>query len=214
MPLIGWGLLAGGALFVAGGAVHPDEQSPGLGVKEHLRILFLDSAWYPSHALLLVGLVLLAVSLVALVRGGALAAAPLAHRVGVGAAAGAVLAALGMVPHLVAASEADRIAAGQGTGITDIYVVAETVTVPVFGFGIAALAVVGAVTATLGDRVTAALGVIGGVAYGLAGGSFAFTDRLTVLFPAAAGIGLWTMAAGIGLVLRHQVQSSTRSLTT
>lgn len=54
--------------------------------------------------------------------------------------------------------------------------------------------------------MSAALGVVGGVAYGLAGGTFLFTDGLNVLFPFASGIGLWAIAGGIGL-LRPRVAS-------
>jgi len=57
-------------------------------------------------------------------------------------------------------------------------------------------------TRTIGNWVAAVLGVIGGVAYALAGGTFLLTDRLNFLFPISSGIALWAMAAGIGLLLR------------
>ena len=206
-PLVGWGLLAGGALFFVGGSMHPKEDPPGVGVLEHLRVMFEDPAWYRSHAFLLVGMVLLAASLVALVRGGTLAASRRAQAVGAVAAVAAVLGALDMLLHLVAASEADSIAAGHATPITNVHVVAETLTVPAFGFGVAALAIVGALTRTLGDRVTAVLGAVGGAGYGLAGGTFLFTDQLNFLFPLASGIGVWACAAGIGLLVRSRAMS-------
>jgi len=53
----------------------------------------------------------------------------------------------------------------------------------------------------------AVLGVVGGVAYGLAGGTVLFTDKLDVLFPASDGIGLWCLAAGIGLLLASRTHS-------
>lgn len=202
-PLVKWALVGGGAFFFVGGSMHPGEDPPGLSVKEHLQLLFSDSAWYPSHALFLVGMVLMAVALVALVRGGTLPT-PRAQMVGAIAAVAAVLAAFGMLLHLVAASEADRIAAGQSTPITNVHVVVETITIPAFGFSIAALSVIGASTRTVGNRLIAVLGVVGGVAYGLAGGTFAFTDALNFLFPVASGIGLWAIAAGIGLLLRSR----------
>ncbi len=203
-PLVAWGLVAGGVLFFAGGPLHPHEDPPGVGVKEHLRVMFEDPAWYPSHALLLVGTVLIAVSLVALVRGGSLSGVPRVHTVAVVAAAAAVLAAPATLLHLVAAVDADRIAAGRSTPLSDVQVVVETITVPVFGFAMAALAAVGAHTRTLGNRLTAVLGVLGGVGYGLAGATFLFTDALDPLFPAAAGIALWTVAAGVGILLRQR----------
>ena len=203
-PQVGWGLLGGGAFFFLGGSMHPGEDPPGLSVKEHLHLLFQDPAWYPSHALLLVGMVLIAASLVALVRGGALASVPRAQRVGGIAAVAAVLGALDMLLHLVVASEASSIAAGEGAPLTDVHVVAETLTLPAFAFSIAALGVIGASTRTIGNRLTAVLAVVGGVSYGLAGASFAFTDRLNFLFPGGGVIGLWAVATGIGLLLRSR----------
>jgi hypothetical protein len=200
-PKIGWGLLIGGAFFLTGGPMHPKEDPPGVSAKEHLRVMFEDPAWYPSHALLLVGMALIAASLVALARGRSLSGVRRAHVAVVIAAVAAALAAPGMLLHLVAASDADAIAAHHSTPITDVQVIVETITVPAFGFSIAALAVVGAVTRSLGNPVTAVPGVLGGVGYGLAGATFLFTDRLDFLFPAASGIALWTIAAGIGLLL-------------
>jgi hypothetical protein len=206
-PLVAWGLLSGGAFFFVGGSMHPGEDPPGLSLKEHLHLLFQDPDWYPSHALLLVGMVLIAASLVALVRGGTLASVPRAQRVGAIAAVAAVLGALDMLLHLVVASEASSIAAGEGTPLTDVHVVAESLTVPAFGFSIAALGVIGALTRTIGNRLTAVLAVVGGVTYGLAGATFAFTDRLSFLFPGGGVIGLWAIATGIGLLVRPRAVS-------
>lgn len=202
--LVGWGLLAGGAIFFVGGAMHPKEDPPGVSAKEHLRVMYVDPAWYPAHALLLIGMLLIAATLVAVARRGTLAATPRAQTVGIIAAVAATLGALGMLLHLVAAIDADRIAAHRGTPITDVLGIVETLTVPAFGFSIAALAVVGSLTrvlGTLGHSVSTALAVAGGVGYGLAGGTILFTDRFDFLFPAASGIGVWAVAAGIGLLL-------------
>lgn len=200
--LVGWGLLLGGATFFIGGSMHPKQDPPDVTVHEHLRIMFEDPAWYPSHFMLLVGMVLLAASLVALVRRGALATLPRAQKAGVIAAVTSVLAAFGMLLHLVAGSEGVKIAAGEATPIVDVHVVFETITVPAFGFSIAAFAVIAAFERILGDRVTAVIGFLGGVGYGLAGGTFLITDALNPLFPLAAGIGIWATAAGIGLIVR------------
>ncbi|CAA9518425.1 MAG: hypothetical protein AVDCRST_MAG53-3348 [uncultured Solirubrobacteraceae bacterium] len=206
-PLVGWGLLIGGAFFLAGGPMHPKEDPPGVSVKEHFRIMFENPAWYPSHAVLLVGMVLIAASLVALARGRSLADAPRAHGMTVIAAFATALAAAGMLLHLISASDADAIAAQQSTPLTDVQVIVETITVSAFGFSLAVLAVIGAMTRTLGNPATAVLGVIGGVGYGLAGATFLFTDRLDFLFPTASAIALWAIAAGIGLLLRQRAAS-------
>lgn len=209
--LVAWGLLAGGASYFAGGSMHPGQDPPGLSVKEHLLLLYKDPSWYPSHALLMVGTVLIAASLVAIARGKTFAAAPRAHTVATIAATAAVLAAVASLVHLVAASEADSLAATESTPIVDVSLVFETVTAPPFGFSIAVLAVIGTFTRTIGNRVTAALGVVGGVAYALAGGTVLFTDELNFLFPFSAGIGLWAAAAAIGLLLRARANATAGS---
>lgn len=108
-------------------------------------------------------MILIAASLLALVRGGALAQVARAQTVATIAAVAAVLAAADMLLHLVVAVEADRLAAGRSTPLTDVHVVAETLTVPAFGLSIAALALVGAWTRTVGNPVAAVLGVVGGL---------------------------------------------------
>ena len=203
-PLVAWGLLIGGTFFLVGGPMHPKQDPPGVSVKEHLRVMFEDPGWYASHVVLLVGTALIAVSLVALARGRTLAHVPRAHAATVIAAVAASLAAPGMLLHLVSASEADAIAAHDSTPLTDLQVIVETITVPAFGFSIAALALIGAATRTLGNPITAVLGFGGGVGYGLAGATFLFTDQLNFLFPAATGIALWAIAAGVGLLLRRR----------
>ena len=201
--LVTWGLLAGGALFFVGGSMHPREDPPDATRHEVLRLMFVDPAWYPAHFLILVGSILIAASLVAMVRGGNLVAFPRARMAAVIAAAGAVLGALGALVHLLAALDADRIATHAATPFTNLMGPIETLTVPAFGFSIAALALVGGLTRTLGNRVTAVLGVVGGLGYGVAGGTILFTDRLDFLFPTASGIGLWAAAAGIGFLVRR-----------
>lgn len=202
--LAGCGLLLGGAIFFIGGSMHPKQDPPDVTVHEHLRIMFEDPAWYPSHAVLLLGMVLLAASLVALVRQGALAALPRVQKAGMVAAVTSAIAAFGMLLHLVAGSEADKIAAGGSTPIVNVHLVVETLTVPAFGFSIAAFAVLAAFGRIVGDRVTAVIGLLGGVGYGLAGGTLLLTDALNDLFPLAAGIGIWAAAAGIGMIVRSR----------
>jgi hypothetical protein len=197
--LVAWGLLAGGALFFLGGSLHPKEDPPDVTVKEHIHVMVDDPAWYPSHAVLLLGMGLMAVSLVALVRSGRFADVR-AARLARAAAAATAIGTAGMLLHLVVATEADALASGGSTPLVDLHVVVETITVPLFGLAIAALALVGGRAHSLGNRATAVLGVVGGVAYALAGATFLLTDALNPLFPLAGGIGLWAVAAGIGLL--------------
>jgi hypothetical protein len=180
--------------------MHPSEDPPDVTVKEHLRLMYEDPAWYPAHTVFLGGMVLLAAALVGLVRSGPLRTVPVAHKALVVAAVTSTVAAVGSLLHLVAGSEAAAIAAGQSTPITDVQVIAETITVPLFGLSIAALAVVGAATRTLGNWPAAALGVVGGLAYTLAAGTLLFTDALNFLFPISSGVALWAVMAGVGLL--------------
>jgi hypothetical protein len=186
--------------------MHPKEDPPGVSRHEVLRLMFVDPLWYPAHSLILLGSGFIAASLVALVRGHTLAAVPRAQRAGVISAVGAVLGALGALVHLLAALDADHIANRAATPFVDLMGPVETLSVPAFGFSIAFLAVIGSQTRTLGNRVSAVLGVVGGVAYGLAGATIMFTDRLDFLFPFASGIGLWTVAAGVGLLLASAIE--------
>jgi len=198
--LAGWSLVIGGVLFFLGGFLHPHEDPPDATLKEHMRVMFDDPAWYPAHAALVIGTSLIAVALVALVRGGTLRSAPHVHTAAVVAAVAACLTAPAMLIHLVAATEADKIASHQSTPIIDTQVVAETITSPLFGLSIAALGVIGAATRTLGNWLAAAFAVVGGVAYALAGGTFLLTEALDLLFPLAGAIALWAIITGIGLL--------------
>jgi hypothetical protein len=215
----GWILLAGGVFFLAGGPLHPHEDPPGVSVKEHMRIMFDDPSWYPAHIVLLIGMAGIAAALVMLARSQAWSAgsgpsAPADSRDGergrrylraalVVAGAATVVATPAMLLHLIAALDAGRIAAHHATPLTDVQVVVETVTVPIFGLSIAVLAVIGALSRTLGNWIAAVFGVLGGVGYAIAGATFLFTEATDPLFPTAAGIALWAVIAGIGLLRRR-----------
>lgn len=200
---VAWTLIAGGAIFFVGGSMHPKQDPPDVTVKEHLRVMYEDGNWYPSHTLQLIGISLMAVALVALARSGALASVRQAQRAGAVAAVGAVGWAFGSLLHLIAATEADRMAAGQTTPLTDALIPVETVSVPVFGLGVALLAIVGLRTALVGNRTAAACAVVGGVSYAVAGATFAFTDVFDPLFPLASFIGVWAIVTG-GSMLRRR----------
>jgi hypothetical protein len=196
-PLVGWLLIAGGVIYFVGGSMHPKEDPVGVSLKERLRIMYEDSAWFPAHTVFLVGMVLLAAALVVLPRGGGLRVVGKAHTAAVVAAVATTAAAAGSLLHLLSGSEADRIASGASTPLTDVLLVAETIYAPAFGLSIAALAVVGAMTHTLGNWPATVFGVVGGLAYALAGGTFLLTDALDPLFPVASAIAVWAVIAGV-----------------
>ncbi|MGX6600965.1 hypothetical protein ACWKSP_02335 [Micromonosporaceae bacterium Da 78-11] len=197
-----WALLTGGVFFFAGGPLHPHEDPPGVSVKEHLHVMFEDPLWYPAHALLLIGMIGIATALVLLARGRSLAGRPGMQAALVVAAVAAAIAAPASLLHLIAALDADRIAAHRSTRLTDVQVLVETVTTPVFGLATAALAAIGARTRTLGNWWAAAPGILGGLGYAVAGATFLFTDRTDPLFPTAAGIAVWAVVAGALLIRR------------
>lgn len=180
--------------------MHPGDDPPGLTLKQHLLLLYEDPSWYVSHALLLAGMALIAASLIMLVRGRTLAAHRRVHGVAKIAAITAALSVISALLHLVSASDADRIAAGASTPLTDASLGVETLVIPAFGLAVAALAAIGAATRTLGNWMAAVVGVTGGVAYALAAGTALLTDALNFLFPAAAGIAVWAILVGIGIL--------------
>jgi hypothetical protein len=204
-PLTAWSLTAGGLLFLVGGAMHPNEDRPELSMAQQLRVMYEDPAWYPAHTAMFIGMVLITVALFALVRDSGIAGVPRARTTTMVAAVTSAVATVGALLHLAAATDSDRI--GQGDSmppLSQVYLVLETISVPLFGFGVAALAIVGALTGTLGNRLTAVFGVVGGIGYALAGGTAMFTPVFDFLFPTALGIGLWTTAAGIAPLLRRR----------
>jgi hypothetical protein len=197
-----WLLIAGGVTFFVGGSMHPKEDPPGVSLKEHLRVMYEDDLWFPAHTVFLVGMVLLAAALVLLVRAGGLRSVARAQTAAVVAAVATSAAAAGSLLHLASGSEADEIASGAATPLTDVLMVAETVYAPAFGLSIAALALVGALTRTLGNWVAAVFGVVGGLAYALAGGTFVLTDALDPLFPVSSAMAVWAVIAGVGALRR------------
>ncbi|WP_369244385.1 hypothetical protein [Streptomyces sp. R41] len=202
--ITGWLLLAGGTAFLVGGGMHPRVDAPDGGAKERLRIMFEDGGWYPSQALMLAGTACIAAALITLVRRRLPAGAPSVRYAAMVAAVGAALASVALLVHLLAAGEADRLVGGGATPITDTLVVVDTIAIPLFGLAIAALALAGALTRSLGNVVVAIPGVVGGVGYAFAAGTILISDRLDGLFPTAIGIALWAAAVGVQQLLRER----------
>ncbi|MFG1863257.1 hypothetical protein [Microbispora bryophytorum] len=191
-------LVLGGITFIAGGATHPGDSGEGDKVQQ-LHEMLVQPSWYPSHALLLLSMGLFAAGIFAISRrdvGRSMAAATKVVA-GIGA-----LATVGMAAHLFAALEADSLAAGQPTIISTMQTWNETTIDTLWGLSIAFLAVAGGLTRTVGNRITLALGLAGGLAYALASATIAFTDRFDPLFPVGSLIGIWAAAAGVMAVTR------------
>ncbi|MFF3879132.1 hypothetical protein [Streptomyces sp. NPDC001978] len=187
-------LVLSGVAFFAGGAIHPGDSGEGSKVSQ-LHEMLVDSMWYPSHALLLAAMACFAAAILAFRRRGSLDAG-MATATGVVSVI-AVVATIGMTLHLFTALGADGIAGGEKTFLYHLQTWNETIVDPLWGLGIAALAVAGGLTRTLGNPITLALGLIGGLAFALASATIAFTDRFDALFPLASLIGIWAVVVGL-----------------
>jgi len=162
--------------------------------------MFESSAWVASHSLTLAGFLLLAVSMAVLMRDFGNAWGSRGRLIGWAVAAGAGLAAVEAVPHLLAGSEADALLAGDSTPLTDLHKVLQAVSTPAVGLSVAALAVVSASGRALaGGRVAAPFAVIGGAAFAFAGPVIAVTENseLSPLFTGSAGLSIWLVVSGI-----------------
>ena len=187
-------LIAGGAAFFASGPLHPTGSDEG-DKTEQLHSMLVDSAWYPAHLVGLLGFACVAAGLLALRRdpairdrlGGLLTVSVVV----------AIVATLGGVIHLFAATQAAEIEHGDTTPLVAAFMGVETIINPAWGLMIAALAVVGGLTRALGNRIVLPLGLLGGLAFAVATATIAFVDTFDPLFPVAGLAGVWLIATGI-----------------
>jgi hypothetical protein len=189
------GLAGAGLLLAAGGVLHPRVDT-AVEFEEGLVGMFESGAWVAAHALTMTGFLLLAASLALLARGLGPGWSARQRAIAWAAVAGAAVAALESVPHLLAGSEADALTAGGSTPLTDLHTVLQAIATPAVGLSIAALAVS---SALYGGRIIAAVAVISGAAFALAGPAIAITQdsALSPLFAASAGLSLWCVVAGL-----------------
>ena len=104
-----------------------------------------------------------------------------------------------MVLHLFAKLDDANIVAGDPTPLLFTHAGVETITVPLVGIAFALLALTGGRSRALGNPVVAALGVIGGFGYALAGATAPFTP----LFDLVGLVGLWAAVVG-GIQIVHR----------
>jgi len=197
--VIGVCLALGGITFVAGGATHPGDSGEGNKI-EQLHEMLVQPSWYPSHALLLLSMGLFAAGIFAISRRGDLSEG-MARATKVVAGIGAI-ATVGMAAHLFAALDAESLAAGKPTFISTVQTWNETIIDTVWALSIVFLAVAGGLTRTVGNRVTLALGLVGGLAFALASATIAFTDQFDSLFPVGSLVGIWAVAVGVMAMAR------------
>jgi len=198
--LISWYLGVGGVLFFAGVVLHPHQHVEGGTLEEQFHAMFSDSRWYPAHVLLLAGMALMAAALVALARS---VPTGLPSRTTRFAAFAAVVGTAAMVLHLFAKLDDANIVAGERTPLLFTHAGVETITVPLVGIAFALLARAGGRSRVLGNPVVAALGVVGGLGYALAGATAPFTATFTPLFDLVGLVGLWAAVVG-GMQIVHR----------
>jgi hypothetical protein len=200
------GLAAAGLLMAAGGILHPHADT-GASYESALAGMFEASAWTMSHAMVLLGFLLLSLSMATLVRERG-HDWPLGLRLaGWAVAISSGLAVVESVPHLFASSEADALLSGDATPLTDLHALLGAVTTPVVGLSLAAFAVLSARDRVLANgRIAAAVAVAGGLAYALAGPLMLITadPAFSPLFAGSAALAVWLVLAGVRTARRER----------
>lgn len=193
-------LVAGGVAFFASGPLHPTGSDEGSRT-EQLHSMLVESAWYPAHLVGLLGFACVAAGLLALRREPVIR--DRLRGLLTTSAAVAVAAAVGAVVHLFAATQAAEIEDGGTTPLVIAFMGVETIVNPAWGLMIAALAVAGGLSRTLGNRIVLPLGLLGGLAFALATATIAYVDTFDPLFAVAGLAGVWLVATGVvGLTRR------------
>lgn len=193
------GLAIAGLLIGLGGALHPRVDS-SLEFDQGLAGMFESSMWATSHLLTMAGFAALAASVAVLVRALGPGWSPTLRVIGWTAAAAAGFAAVEMLPHLLAASDAGAIQRGESTSLAEVHTTLQAVSTPAVGISVAALALAGARSRTLdGGWVATPLAVLGGIAFALAGPAIAISQnsQLSPLFVGSAGLAIWAVVAGV-----------------
>jgi hypothetical protein len=189
--------LTGAAVtFNIGGALHPNDSGTG-GKVTQLHDMLLHSTWYPSHLGLLASFVLFTLAFLRL--SGRHDLAPVTRRVVRVMAVVSALTTAAMVPHLLAPLGADSLADGRPNALSVFMTLDETLSSAPWALGLAVLALVAGPAGDLGNRVTAVVGVVGGVCFAAAAVTIPFTDALDGLFP-VGGMGITLWALGVAVV--------------
>lgn len=187
-------LVGGGVAFFTSGPLHPTGSDEGDKTAQ-LHSMLVDSAWYPAHLIGLLGFACVAAGVLVLRRN-----AVIRNRLGrllTISAVVAVVAVVGAMIHLLAATQADEIEDGGTTPLVVAFMGVETLVNPAWGLMVAALAVAGGLSRTLGNRIVAPLGLVGGLAFALATATIAYVDTFDPLFPVAGLAGIWLVATGL-----------------
>ncbi|HET7720785.1 MAG TPA: hypothetical protein VFK43_12515, partial [Acidimicrobiales bacterium] len=179
----------GGLLLAAGGQLHPHETKAT--VHDTLEHYLTSSVWDLSHLLSLAGILVAVVGLVLARRSqtfGPKVQAALSVAIWCWG-----LAAIELVPHVLARRDLDALRAEGSTPILDLHLLLAVFATPLFGLAAVALAIAVARSArTKPAWALAVLATIGGLAYAAAGPQIRFVGNvdLSVLFAGQAPIAI------------------------
>ena len=185
-----WRLLfiLGGLIYVGGGSQHP---------RGGMVDMLADPAWFPSHAVIFVGLVLLTAGWVILRRTAACSRT--LDRLLLLAIAASALEVVEMALHTMAYVDLEALRAGESTPIHTTHTWFAIAVYPLFGLILIAVIWLGQREGVLGSAWISWVGILGGIFHGAAVLIVGAAGMLQaqVLFPAAAiCLSLWFVLAG------------------
>jgi hypothetical protein len=192
-------LVLGGVAFFVGGVTHPRDGGKGNKVQQ-LHDMLVDSSWYPSHTVLLAAMALFTAGLLAVRHRHDLT--PGMERLLKFVFVIACVATVAMAVHLFAALDAKSLAGGKQTLISRVQTVNETIVDATWGLAVATLAVAGGLTRCVGNRITIAFGLVGGLAFALASATIPFTDTFDSFFKVGSLLSIWAILVGV-TEIRH-----------
>lgn len=196
----------GGLLIAVGGELHPRETKET--VHDTLAHYLTSSVWDLSHLLVLAG-VLTAVGGLVLARRSETFGARVQPVLSVAIWCWG-LAAIELVPHVLARRDLDALRADGSTPILDAHLLLAVFATPLFGLAAVALAIGVARSArTKPAWALAALATIGGLAYSAAGPQIRFVGNvdLSILFAGQAPIAIWLVGTAIRLTTTRMEHS-------
>jgi hypothetical protein len=187
-----------GAAMMAGGAMHPPGQEE-LTFLEHTAVMLASPMWPPSHALSLLGALLLLAGLLFGRRdpGFERAVGPKLILIAI---IGAVIWCLEGAAHLFAYRDLAALGEGGPTPILDLHLALAVVAYPLGNFPLALVATRLARSWGRVARGIAWLGAAGALAFGVAGPLVVLSRdlRYTNLFPIGAiAVSVWLLTAGL-----------------
>jgi hypothetical protein len=203
-------LIASGLLAAVGGGRHPDVAAEGNTAREELAVMTADDAWVPGHALLALGVALLALGLWGARRSGRWPRADQALKVGVVAIC---LYLVEAVMHTAAAVDSEALAHGHSAPVAFTHLGLAAVLYPLSGIAIVWMAhAMGTDWGRL--RFLSVLGIVGGCVHAVSvPATLLLPDTETSPLFATAGMLLaaWALVVGLVGLIRPERPEAQRS---